>query len=685
MSKIYLITNNTANLFHTVRELENQGHCCLWAQGGDDIIFSQIKEFAPELILVDVKFQNAEFIVKKIKGDFSDLNIQIILLIEKNMEIGYLNFAQGYVVEPIEQNILIHTINSHLKIKNSLDALDKNNKEVSKNLYQLNVLYNTSSQFAGTLNREKLCNIMLEGLEKTLSFDVATLLVFNKDNNANIYLNSLHQPTESLKEALILRLLLEYKGMHNKNELPYEINSDDVKLIQNVKQSRSIFDLRIFNFDKISAPIKVGDDFFGVIEIYRQNHFTSEDLTCFQTIANQVPLPLRSAKLYEEIIEKNVQLEKLEKMKSEFVSIVSHELRTPLTPINNSLEIILSGAAGVITPEIQNFVNMAKRNVSRLSVIIEDLLDLSRVQTGKLDFKFKEIEITPALELAKETFEQSAGEKEIELSLHIAKNLPKIYGDAQRIEQILSNLISNALKFTPNGGKIELSATEVEASEIDFEKLILPQTKFIGKYIKICTKDTGIGLEENDIIKIFDKFSQIENTLARNVGGVGLGLSITKQLIDAHFGGILVESKKNEGSNFCFFLPVLSEPVKFQLDVYCQTQNGENFGLIYLEENLNCGFLQGLKEKNAFKLTKNSKVLTINSENKSHNWFFTPESKKNAIDFIEKTIQSEIEKNAKQWENCGILVKKVDLKNNLEDLIKTYNLINKIWEFNNGK
>jgi len=691
MSNIYLVTTQSDELFQTAHELENQGHCCLWAQGDSNAVLAQISEFSPDIVIVDTNFPDAQAITKKIKTDFKELNIQTILLLDGATELDYLDFADGYV-EMSERNknevfdsrtnetkehssyvlgnknILIHTIHSHIKIKNSLDELDKSNKEISKNLYQLNVVYNTSSGFAGTLNREHLYGIMLEGLEKTLSFDVAALLVFNKDNSASVHINSLRQPTDSLKEALVLRLLLEYKNMYSKNELPYTINPKEVELIENVKPSDKIFDLGIFNFDKISAPIRSGEDFYGIIEIYRTNPFKSEDLTCFQTIVSQAHLPLGSAKLYEEIIEKNVRLERLERMKSEFVSIVSHELRTPLTPINNSLDIILSGAAGDISPDTKNFIDMAKRNVTRLSTIIEDLLDLSRIQTGKLDFRYRETNVLPSLEHVKQTFAQSAMDKRIELVLNAPEapvELPQIYSDPQRLEQILSNLISNAVKFTPEGGKIELSAGVADAKEIDTEKLILPATKFVGKYVKICAKDTGVGIEPDDVIKIFDKFSQIENSLSRNSGGVGLGLSITKQLIDAHFGGIMVESEKNKGSNFCFFLPVLSEPVKFQLDVNKVALSGESFGLIYIRERVGCGFVEYLQENNILKLTSKSRMLTIDEENLSHSWFFTPEIEQNAVNFIEKSVLSEVSQNPHRWEKCDILLRKVDVKKDL--------------------
>lgn len=677
MSNILVITQDGKKLYNCTNTLENSGHCVLFTQGNQNLILAQIQEFSPDIIIIDTKFEDTELITKKIKSDFNDLNTQIILVIAAFDEPNYLDWADGFILEPINENILISTIKSHLKIKNSLDELDKNNKEISKNLYSLNALYNTSTKFAGTLDREKLYEIMLEGLEKTLSFDVATLLVTYKEKKSKIYINSLHETTESLKEALQLRLLLCYKNIQN-DKTPFEINLKNIDLIQNTRPTRQIFDLKVFNFDKISAPIKVGDDFFGIIEIYRQKPFTAEDKTCFQTITNQIPLPLRSAKLYEEIIEKNNILEKLEKIKSEFVSIVSHELRTPLTPINNSLEIILSGQAGEITENTRNFINMAKRNMVRLGEIIEDLLDLSRVQTGKMDIEFKEIELNPALELAKETFTQSANKKNIELEFITEDNLPKIYADNKRIGQILSNLITNAIKFTPNDGKITVETKKISSNEIDFDKLIAPKTRIINDYIKISVKDTGVGIEEENIVKIFDKFSQIENTLSRKVGGIGLGLSIAKHLIDSHLGAISVISEKDKGANFTVYIPILSDVIKFQIDVVKKLNGAKNNTLIYIKEKENGGFLNKIKENNLLKTTNKTLSLNLIDENYSHTWLFTPDLERNVLDFSEKAILGEIEKNYTEAEKCDIVFKKGDFGQ--VETIETYNLINKIWE-----
>lgn len=671
MSKILLISELSEfskDIIYTLTSSESE---CILSEKTPENILSQIELYNPDIVLIDTKYNDCEILTKQIKSKTIQQNTQVLLLLEKGKDIDFLNFADGFVTTPVCKNILIHTINSHIKIKKSLEQLNENNRELARSLYQLNVLYNTSSQFAGTLDKNKLYNIMLESLEKTLSFDISSALVFGMEGESRFYINSLYEPTESLKKALALRVGLEYKNLFENQPLPYNINLEGMEIIQNVKPShiQNIFDLRVLNYDSLFAPIKVGEHFFGVIELFRSTPFTKEDVTCFQSIVHQVALPLRSATLYEEIKNTNIKLEKLERLKSDFVSIVSHELRTPLTPINNSLEIVLSGQTGEISQDARNFINMAKRNVSRLSGIIEDLLDLSRVQTGKLDFKYKITNLTPSLELIQKTFEQVSGEKNINVSLEIKNSLPDVYADTHRIEQIISNLVSNALKFTPKDGSIKIIAKTVEEGEIDTENLISPIQKIQGKYIKISVIDTGIGIKKENIPKIFEKFSQIENSLTRNIGGVGLGLSITKELLDAHLGAISVISEENKGSDFSFFIPVLDDKKIFIMDINHALSSSEETAILHIKENPSCGFIEHICEQKLIKLTKKSK------EYKKDNDYFVllPDTSQSALDFMQKSIIQESQK--PEWEKCAIVLKKASSNQDGKELLKILNKI----------
>ena len=267
---------------------------------------------------------------------------------------------------------------------------------------------------------------------------------------------------------------------------------------------------------------------------------------------------------------------------------------------------------------------MAKRNIQRLSGIIEDLLDLSRIQTGKLDLKYKVVDIAPSLELLQKTFLQVANEKNIKINLVVEENLPEIYADLRRIEQIFSNLVSNSIKFTHQDGSIEVSASVIDASEIEFEKLIMPIIKPSGKYIKISVSDNGIGIKNEYIPKIFDKFSQIESSLTRNKGGVGLGLTITKQLVDSHLGAIWVDSEEQVGSCFNVIIPLLESLKIFEMDLSRALINNDDVGVIKICAKKEYDIINKLKENKLLNLSRLSKEIEIELENEIEYYVFIP-------------------------------------------------------------
>ena len=672
MTKVYLLLGQAEDNINISQTLVNSGFEIMQAEGLVEDVLLQINNFLPDLIVLDSNIDNCEFIIRQIKSVSQNQNMQIILLLDKNSSCDFIGLADGLIEYPLNQDVLLAVLNSHLKIKKSLDRLYENNKELSKSLYQLNVLYNTSSQFAGTLNTDKLYDIMIEAMEKTLSFDISSVLVFSSSSKPVFNLNTMYMPSENLVNALKIRSLLNYKSMFSNFEIPRIFEYNDIEVFQKTKQMRSnqVFGLESISFDSLFAPIKVGDDFFGVVELFRKIPFTQEDVTCFQAITHQVALPLRSAKLYEEITITNKKLEKLEKLKSEFVSIVSHELRTPLTPINNSLEIVLNEQAGAISPEAKNFISMAKRNIQRLSGIIEDLLDLSRIQTGKLDFKYKLVDITPSLELLQKTFLQVAIQKNIKIDLKINDKLPEIYADIRRIEQIFSNLVTNALKFTQDGGTISVEAGITDAKDIDLNKLVMSKIVPSGKYVKISVKDTGIGIKKDDIPKIFDKFSQIESSLNRNKGGVGLGLTITKQLIDSHLGAIWVESEEKKGSCFNVILPFADEIKVFEMDLMHNLINNPDTGIVKINFDPKLNLIEKLKENNLLNFSCLSREVLFKNNGMNTYIVFIPKISEGSFEAIFATLSEYCQK-IKEAENLGeydIMLKKLYCFNKIYDI-----------------
>lgn len=242
----------------------------------------------------------------------------------------------------------------------------------------------------------------------------------------------------------------------------------------------------------------------------------------------------------------NQELREIDSMKSEFVSVASHELRTPLAAIKNAVQLMLSGKTGEINENQEKFLSMAERNINRLTDILNDLLNLSKIESGMIELNFENLKLKTIIELVASSLRPHADAKGVRIEVEIPESLPAIYGDQGKIEQILTNLIGNAVKFTPDGGKIFISANLLSHDREDG----------YGNMIAISIKDTGIGIPAEQLDAVFEKFHQVEGSLDRSVSGTGLGLAITKGLVEAHQGKIWVESKAEKGSTFTFTLPV---------------------------------------------------------------------------------------------------------------------------------
>ncbi len=253
---------------------------------------------------------------------------------------------------------------------------------------------------------------------------------------------------------------------------------------------------------------------------------------------------------YVEQLEKaNQELKKLDAMKSEFVSIASHELRTPLAAIKNAIQLLLSGKTGQINEHQAKFLSMAERNINRLTNILNDLLSLSKIESGRIELKLEQSELKGIVDHTVASLMPQAEGKSISIETLIPEGLPPVFADREKIEQVLVNLIGNAIKFTPEGGKISIHA-----------KPFFEEKEGGGSQkIAVSVRDTGVGIPSEHLSAVFEKFFQVEGSLHRSSGGTGLGLAITKGLVEAHRGKIWVESEVGKGSTFTFTLPAFEK------------------------------------------------------------------------------------------------------------------------------
>jgi len=529
----------------------------------ETLIFDILKVEEPDIVIIDgdIKSLDLKSLCRKIK-QFS--SISLLIFGENKLNKDITHNINLFISAPIDKKILSATVESSLRTRQSMLKMSQSNQELARSLYQLNVLYDTSSQLAGSLDKDKLLKIMVEGIDKSLNFELACTLMFRSEREPVLIINSLHKISDRLLEALKLRAILSYKSLLA--DPPFEMKIGNLKIEKNIKHNIEEYDFSVLHFDNMFAPIMLNDEFFGFTEIYREKPFSTEDATCFQTLVQQVTIPLQSASFTQELKATNRKLQKLERLKSEFISIVSHELRTPLTAIKNAMDIILSGKAGEMSENIEKFCSMGKRNAIRLSGIINDLLDISKIEAGKMDFKFELTHIEPVIEYVKTNLLEVAREKNLTIKYTSIGESAEVYADSNRIEQVLTNLVSNAIKFTPKAGEIEITSRVVNARDLQYDQCFEEDIKNLqGNYLQVCVEDHGIGIERKDLNHVFDKFAQIENSLSRQVGGSGLGLPIARQLMESHNGAIWCDSEINKGSKFYFVIPIANDKSNFNM------------------------------------------------------------------------------------------------------------------------
>jgi signal transduction histidine kinase len=285
-------------------------------------------------------------------------------------------------------------------------------------------------------------------------------------------------------------------------------------------------------------PLKVEGRLLGVMAIFGKSALSEYTLELLEDAAELIAQGLARKLLEEELKRQNEQLLALDQMKSVFVSSVSHELRTPLTAILGFSEFLEDELGGPLTPSQADFVSHIQQNTRRLQRLVDDLLDFARLESGHFRLNRRPGELGAIVRAVASGMRPLLDARHLRLELAIPPDEAPIEMDAARIEQVLVNLLGNAIKFTPEDGTIRVTV----AQEDD--------------HVRVSVQDSGIGVSPEELPRLFDRFYQADASLTRTQGGTGLGLSIAKALIEAHGGRIGAESTPGTGSTFWFELPM---------------------------------------------------------------------------------------------------------------------------------
>lgn len=287
------------------------------------------------------------------------------------------------------------------------------------------------------------------------------------------------------------------------------------------------------NGARLAVPLETSK-VLGILMVEAADSFSEEAAKFLERLASRAATAIENAQLFQAVQDAN-------QAKSKFVSVVSHELRIPMTSIKGYTDLLLQGMMGPLTDPQKGFLDVIKNNVERMRVLVSDLSDISRIETGRLKLENAALPLNGLVEQVVKTLQPKMEEKEQTLLVNVPEDLPRCYADPNRVIQVLTNLVSNAWKYTEMGGQITVTG------------------RLDGGHLCVEVADNGLGISEEDQAKIFSQFFRSEDEKVRAETGWGLGLSVTKNLVELMGGTVGFQSRLEEGSTFWFTLPVAKE------------------------------------------------------------------------------------------------------------------------------
>jgi signal transduction histidine kinase len=432
-------------------------------------------------------------------------------------------------------------------------ALSKVQEELDRKITGLYALLEIGKKVGSTFNIENLFSMINQPFLFKLGFSKLLILLKDASSGTLVTKNSLGYSDTEIKTIETELNKTQFASFLFKKEKPLLVN----RLIESIDRRWKLLDmLKVESY--ITTPILVRDEPVGFIIMGNASLYekiTEDDTELLSILIGQIEVGIENIKLYTELFSSHKELERrvaertkeleqlneelkgLNKMKSDFISAVSHELRTPLTSIKGYASILMTGKLGDVLPAQKERLEKIDKHSNSLVHLINNLLDIARIESGKVQMEMKDISIKEMLDSIIYIITPQVKEKNISLKINSKIKFDRIKADQGQMERVFLNLLSNAVKFTPENGKVSIS---IEEKDND--------TQF-------SIEDTGIGIPPQDIQKVFQEFFRADNALDQKIKGSGLGLSLVKKIIDAHKGKIWFDSALGKGTRFTFTLP----------------------------------------------------------------------------------------------------------------------------------
>jgi len=424
-----------------------------------------------------------------------------------------------------------------------LNELRDRTTELARSVEELRALGEVSHAVNSTLEVETVLQTIVSKAVQLSRTDAGTIYVFDEASQ-----EFLLQATYGMDDALIDAIRHQRLGIDSavvgdaaRARAPMQVpqlDDDPAHPVQGLIVRAGFRALLV-------VPLLSPDGIVGALVVRRRapGEFAGTTIDLLQTFAAQSVVAIENARLFAEIEEKGRQLELASRHKSQFLANMSHELRTPLNAVLGYSEMMLDGLYGDLPEKAKGVLERVQSNGRHLLGLINDVLDLSKIEAGQLTLAIEDYSMAALVKQALSTTESLARTKGLALTAQIQDGLPLGRGDERRLTQVLLNLIGNAVKFTDKG---EVAIT-AEAAD--------------GRFT-VAVRDTGPGIAEADQARIFEEFQQVDNTNTRKKGGTGLGLAIAKKIMEMHGGKLTVQSAPGQGSTFRMILPVRAQQGK---------------------------------------------------------------------------------------------------------------------------
>ncbi len=503
-----------------VQVLSNQeGFVVLEARDGIEGLEMALAD-SPDLILCDLEMPrlNGAQVVDALRTQQADIPI-ILITSHGSEEIAVEFFRKGvkdYLIKPFtaeEMNAAIERALSEVRLRQEKEALTRHlaaaNQQLRRRVRELDTLYRVGKSVTSLLSKDELLGRILDAVFYMIGAEEAALLLVDEESGE--LRTELHRQRVTGETSRLARRTAE--------ELAAEAARKGDATASGAM---------------LSAPLKVGDKIIGVLSVGNRvsaRPFSGHDRQLLMALGDYAAIALENARLYEEV-------RQADRAKSEFVSFVAHELGTPMTSIRGYTDALVKGMCDPLTPQQEQFLSIISSNVERMQVLVSDLLDISRIETGRLRIEMRPSGLLGALEGALQATRGQIEARSQQLTVEVPEDLPLVHADPERLTQILINLLSNAYKYTPDGGRIHVRAWLQDG------------------YVYCAVSDSGIGISPEDQAKLFTKFFRSENPAARKKPGTGLGLCIVKSLVELQGGRVEVESQLGKGTTFTFTVPV---------------------------------------------------------------------------------------------------------------------------------